>query len=298
VVWTKDGEMLITSRKVKVQFLDDGVCRLVINNCAATDTGIYACSATNCVGVESCHAMVTVAETSGTDSHLVIAEVVEEKQAKPRFVRAPPSTVEVPEGGQFKLIAKAIGEPKPNITWKKDGREIQRTNKMYSVYLTSDGESHLVAECVVSKTSGIFTCSAQNIHGDVVTETQIIVQKQKVLIMQTQAPEFTEVLKDLGVVNGHPVTLTCKIRGVPEPELKWVYIDDSGNSTNLTSDGGWIECRGGEVQYYLKENCNYLFQVAELKAERVFRSQQGTYQCIATNDHGQAISQCYLLIGG
>ncbi|VDM83339.1 unnamed protein product [Strongylus vulgaris] len=133
------------------------------------------------------------------------------------------------------------------MTWRKDGREVLRTNKLYKTYLTGDGESHLLVECAVSKTSGIFTCVAHNIHGDAETETQIIVHRGKTVVQTAEKPTFTQDLKDLGVVTGHPVTLTCK--------------------------------------------------VAELKADCVLRDQQGTYQCVATNEHGQASTQCYLLIG-
>ncbi|RCN25022.1 immunoglobulin I-set domain protein, partial [Ancylostoma caninum] len=106
----------------------------------------------------------------------------------------------------------------------------------------------------------------------------------KTVAPSAEKPTFSQNLKDLGVVTGHPVTLSCKVHGVPEPELKWYYIDDAGNITSLTEDEhGWIECRGGEV--------------AELKADCVLRNQQGTYQCIASNEHGQASSQCYLLVG-
>ncbi|KAK6029157.1 immunoglobulin I-set domain protein [Ostertagia ostertagi] len=282
LVWTKDGERIATSRRVRLEFDDKGLSELHIHDCTAQDAGIYLCTATNTSGVQSTQCTVTVAEVSGKDAHLVIAE--EEKIMKPRFIRAPPSTLEAQEGGQFKLIAKAVGEPKPTLTWKKDGREVVRSNRPYKTYLTGDGESHLVVECVVSKTSGIFSCIAHNIHGEAETETQVFVHRGKTSLPAAEKPAFSEHLKDTGVVAGHPVTLGCKVHGVPEPELKWYYIDDAGNITCLTDDEhGWIECRGGEV--------------AELKADCVLRNQQGTYKCVASNEHGQASSMCYLLIG-
>ncbi|VDO56555.1 unnamed protein product [Haemonchus placei] len=282
LVWTKDGERVATSRRVRLEFDDKGLSELHIHDCTAQDAGIYLCTATNISGVQSTQCTLTVAEVSGKDAHLVIAE--EEKIVKPRFIRAPPSILEAQEGGQFKLIAKAVGEPKPTLTWKKDGREVVRTNRPYRTYLTGDGESHLVVECVVSKTSGIFSCIAHNIHGEAETETQVFVHRGKTSRPAAEKPAFSEHLKDTGVVAGHPVTLGCKVHGVPEPELKWYYIDDAGNITCLTDDEhGWIECRGGEV--------------AELKADCVLRSQQGTYKCVASNEHGQASSMCYLLIG-
>ncbi|VDM54489.1 unnamed protein product [Angiostrongylus costaricensis] len=280
--WTKDGDRIATSRRVKLMFDEHGVSELRIRDLTAQDAGIYFCTATNSAGVQSSQCTLTVVEISGKDSHLILAE--EAKAVKPRFIRAPPSTIDAQEGGQFKLIAKAVGDPRPIITWKKDGREVQRTNRLYKTYVTGDGESHLLVECVVSKTNGIFSCIAHNVHGETETETQVIVHKGLTATPAAEKPNFSQHLKDLGVVTGHPVTLTCKVRGIPEPELKWYYIDDVGNVTCLTDDEhGWIECRGGEV--------------AELKADCVLRNQQGTYKCVATNKHGQASSQCYLLVG-
>lgn len=44
-----------------------------------------------------------------------------------------------------------------------------------------------------------------------------------------------------------------QVHGVPDPELKWYYIDDAGNVTSLTDDEhGWIECRGGEVDGFAR----------------------------------------------
>ncbi|KAJ1359849.1 hypothetical protein KIN20_018667 [Parelaphostrongylus tenuis] len=282
LTWIKDGERLTTSRRVKLVFDEQGMSELRIRDLTAQDAGIYLCSATNPAGVQSTQCTLTVVEVAGEDSHLILAG--EAKAVKPRFIRAPPSTIDAQEGGQFKLIAKAVGDPRPIITWKKDGREVQRTNRLYKTYVTGDGESHLLVECVVSKTSGIFSCIAHNVHGEAEAETQVIVHKGVTAAPAAEKPDFSQHLKDLGVVTGHPVTLSCKVRGVPEPELKWFYINDDGKVTCLTDDEhGWIECRGGEA--------------AELKADCVLRNQQGTYKCVATNEHGQASSQCYLLVG-
>ncbi|VDO55992.1 unnamed protein product, partial [Brugia timori] len=34
-----------------------------------------------------------------------------------------------------------------------------------------------------------------------------------------------------------------------------------------------------------------------MKTESIVKTQQGTYQCVASNEHGRAITQCYLLVG-
>ena len=67
--------------------------------------------------------------------------------------------------------------------------------------------------------------------------------------------------------------------------FQWFYVDDSRHSTLLRTVTGsaWTEYRRGEI--------------SELKTDHVVSTQQGTYQCVAVNDYGSAMSQCYLLVG-
>lgn len=90
-------------------------------------------------------------------------------------------------------------------------------------------------ECVVSKTSGIFSCVAENEFGEEEVETQIIVRKyysflqtwpsslkytsksserRKTSVATVEAPTFALPLQDQGIVDGHPATLTCKVISV------------------------------------------------------------------------------------
>ncbi len=174
----KDGEVLTTSRRLKLDFAETGWCSLTIANCSSSDTGIYLCSASNANGVEGTQAMLTIAEESGKDKHLVTAEDrVESEPTRPKFVRAPEQTVEIAEGAQLKLVGKAIGRPTPRMIWKKDEKEISRTNRAYEIRVTGDGESVLIAECAVAKTAGLFTCTAENSEGVETVESHVIVTK-------------------------------------------------------------------------------------------------------------------------
>lgn len=42
------------------------------------------------------------------------------------------------EGHPIKLVAKAQGTPTPSIKWKKDGKEITRTNRSYQQLVTGE----------------------------------------------------------------------------------------------------------------------------------------------------------------
>ncbi|VDN60788.1 unnamed protein product [Dracunculus medinensis] len=163
--------------------------------------------------------------------------------------------------------------------------KITRINRLYRIHLTSDGESVLFVDCATAKTAGLFTCIATNSEGETSVETQLTVHARLGRQMQSLAPQFTVDLMDIGVSIGHPVSLKCVIKGAPEPQLKWFFTDDSRRTVALKTIPGsaWSECRRGD-------DC-------ELRTESVVSAQQGTYQCLAINEHGKALSQCYVLVG-
>ncbi|KAK6109169.1 Immunoglobulin I-set domain family protein [Brugia pahangi] len=286
IVWMKDGAMINTNRRQKLEFIENGWCSLTIFNCTAEDTGFYLCTASNVLGTESSHLMLTVAEIAGPDSHLVTAENKEMQYCKPRFTRVPGTSVETTEGSTVKLVSRAVGLPKPLIKWFKDGKEITKMNRAYEILLTGEGESVLTIPYAVTKTAGTFKCVAENSEGSASFETQLIVHtllhKQ---YQEEQAPSFTMDLTDVGAAIGHPVTLKCRVKGIPEPQLKWIFINDAQQTIILrtTIDSAWAEYREGDT--------------CEMKTESIVKTQQGTYQCVASNEHGRAITQCYLLVG-
>uniref|UniRef100_A0A183HFB4 Ig-like domain-containing protein n=1 Tax=Onchocerca flexuosa TaxID=387005 RepID=A0A183HFB4_9BILA len=170
--------------------------------------------------------------------------------------------------------------------------QITKANRAYEILLTGEGESVLVIPYAVIKTTGTFKCVAENSEGSTAFETQLTVHSlvsRKSSQSQQQeklAPSFTMDLTDIGVAIGHPVTLKCCVQGIPEPQLKWVFINDSQQTSVMrtTTDSAWVQYRQGDT--------------CEMKTESVVKTQQGTYQCIATNEHGKAMTQCYLLVGG
>lgn len=286
VVWMKDGERLSTNRRITLRFTENGYCLLSISNVSSIDTGIYLCSAKNAFGVECTQAMLTVADEAGPDRHLVTAETKEKRYSKPEFTRLPAATIESSEGSIVKLVARAVGEPMPLITWKKDGKEITKANRIYETRLTGNGESVLIITCVTLKTAGIFECCASNSEGMVSAESDFIVHSRTHRgPSEKEPPNFSIELVDTGVAIGHPVKLKCAVQGVPEPQVQWFFVDDSQKSAPIGAVLGsaWMEYRRGEI--------------CELKTDAVVSIQQGTYQCVAVNEHGRAMSQCYLLVG-
>ncbi|EPB67836.1 immunoglobulin I-set domain protein [Ancylostoma ceylanicum] len=198
LVWTKDGERLATSRRVKLVFDEKGGSELHIRDCCAHDAGIYLCTATNTAGVQSTQCTLTVVEIAGADAHLVIAEA--EKVAKPRFIRAPPSTMDVHEGGQFKLIAKVHGVPEPELKW---------------YYIDDAGNITSLTE----DEHGWIECRG----GEVGQFVLNIVEQLK--DEHAGPPRFLRCLRDIWTLLGDKVVFEVEVAGYPAPDLTWYHQD-------------------------------------------------------------------------
>uniref|UniRef100_A0A7E4UYK2 Muscle M-line assembly protein unc-89 n=1 Tax=Panagrellus redivivus TaxID=6233 RepID=A0A7E4UYK2_PANRE len=300
VTWQKDGEPIQPSRHIHLSFNpEDGACVLNIPSVDASDAGVYMVTAKNANGSQSTDCVLTVAETAGKDKHLVTAEDSEssgpsrkksrqtEKYEKPKFTRKPNPEIVVNEGQRVEMIARAVGVPTPVFKWLKEGKEIRPSMKGYRTWLTGGGESVLEIECVVRKSAAIFTCIAINSEGEDKVETELVVNRKKQVTLQPlpAVPKFTKALTDTGITAGHPAILSCTVAGFPDPHLRWVFVDDDREVTQLMDmkNSPWIEYRQGED--------------AELRAQAVYKGQQGTYRCIATNEHGSVTSECYLMVG-
>lgn len=65
------------------------------------------------------------------------------------------------DGNRVSLLCKVSGVPVPQVTWEKDGDEIQRGGKTYSINTADQGDS------------GNYTCIASNIAGEVKATSQL-----------------------------------------------------------------------------------------------------------------------------
>ena len=68
------------------------------------------------------------------------------------------------DGNSVTLVCEVSGVPVPQITWVKDGTEVQKGGKSYTI------------QSVVRSDSGSYTCVATNIAGDAKATSQLIVR--------------------------------------------------------------------------------------------------------------------------
>lgn len=90
-------------------------------------------------------------------------------------------------------------------------------------------------------------------------------------------PEFTQPLKTEEVVEGVTVKLTCSLKGVPQPTIRWLKDGEPVKTSKL-----------------LKET--FEGDVATLVFPKVELDDEGDYECVAENEYGSASCSAELLV--
>ncbi|KAI4815303.1 hypothetical protein KUCAC02_005452 [Chaenocephalus aceratus] len=90
--------------------------------------------------------------------------------APPSFTATPPQYVEAKEGGSTQLSCSAQGNPKPIISWLREGEELA-TNAKYSIH---DGSVTILG--ITRDDRGAYTCRAYSDQGEVLHTTRLLVQ--------------------------------------------------------------------------------------------------------------------------
>uniref|UniRef100_A0A3B5AUN6 Cell adhesion molecule-related/down-regulated by oncogenes n=1 Tax=Stegastes partitus TaxID=144197 RepID=A0A3B5AUN6_9TELE len=173
VVWSKDGH-------------------LHIPHPAATDAGIYICTATSPVGYASREIQLSVnmpkiMGVSGHDNTVKMAAEV---------------------GAEVVLPCEAQGSPSPLVTWSRNGHPIPPVTAF--TVLPSGSLKITDVRLIDSK---LYTCTAENPAGNVSLSYNLHIQKPRI----QPAPSLLKALL------GQTVTLPCVVQGEPSPEVSWFH---------------------------------------------------------------------------
>jgi hypothetical protein len=75
--------------------------------------------------------------------------------------------------------------------------------------------------------SGEYRCEAENEYGSAWTEGPIIVATEGQLPIDGEAPDFSQPVRPVTVMEGETAVLEGKVTGIPRPDIKW-YTSISG----------------------------------------------------------------------
>ncbi|GAB5579800.1 ADAMTS-like protein 1 isoform X1 [Prionailurus iriomotensis] len=171
------------------------------------------------------------------------------------------------------LHCEAVGNPRPTISWARNGEEVQFSDR---ILLQPDDSLQILAP--VEADVGFYTCNATNALGydsvsiAVTLAGKPLVKTSRVTVINTEEPAITaDVGSTIKTVPGVNVTINCQVAGVPEAEVTWFR-----NKSKLGSP------------HHLHEGSLLLTDVSS--------SDQGLYSCRAANVHGELTENTQLLI--
>ncbi|XP_069810187.1 peroxidasin homolog isoform X1 [Dendropsophus ebraccatus] len=184
----------------------------------------------------------------------------------PRII-SEPKDADIILGNTVYFTCRAEGNPKPDIVWLHNKNEID-TSYDGRLNLLHDGT--LMIQNTQESDKGIYQCAAKNIAGEVRTQEAILrysgSRSKPFFIIQ---PQNTEVLV------GSSVTLECSVSGDPQPRITWTT--DTGDPVS-TNDHFTITSSGG------------------LYIQNVTFSEQGLYQCHASNSEGSIQAAASIIV--
>ncbi|XP_053431884.1 receptor-type tyrosine-protein phosphatase F isoform X16 [Nycticebus coucang] len=194
--------------------------------------------------------------------------------SKPVFIKIPEDQTGL-SGGVASFVCQATGEPKPRITWMKKGKKV--SSQRFEVIEFDDGAGSVlrIQPLRVQRDEAIYECTATNSLGEINTSAKLSVLEEEQL-----PPGFPSI--DMGpqlkvVEKARTATMLCAAGGNPDPEISW--FKDFLPVDPATSNGRIKQLRSGGSPIR-----------GALQIESSEESDQGKYECVATNSAGTRYS--------
>lgn len=201
----------------------------------------------------------------------------------PSFLSGLNPNMEIIDGTRLELKVSVKGDPLPQVTWTKEGKELASNDIIEVKY--KNGVAFLIVNEIYPEDSGKYTCKATNAKGSVETSSTIkVTPKVSKSIAnggasagsQTQ-PRVYRHLQSSMAKDGEPSTLECTITGDASFDVVWLHNEK--------------EIKPSKDFNYVTKGNNYALEIAE-----VFPEDEGTYTCEAFNDVGECFTTCSLFV--
>ncbi|XP_051044579.1 receptor-type tyrosine-protein phosphatase F isoform X13 [Phodopus roborovskii] len=188
--------------------------------------------------------------------------------SKPVFVKVPEDQTGL-SGGVASFVCQATGEPKPRITWMKKGKKV--SSQRFEVIEFDDGAGSVlrIQPLRVQRDEAIYECTATNSLGEINTSAKLSVLEEDQLPSGFPTIDMGPQLKV--VEKARTATMLCAAGGTPDPEISW--FKDFLPVDPTSSNGRIKQLRSGALQIESSEE-----------------SDQGKYECVATNSAGTRYS--------
>ncbi|XP_069482053.1 receptor-type tyrosine-protein phosphatase delta isoform X18 [Ambystoma mexicanum] len=189
-------------------------------------------------------------------------------ETPPKFTRTPDDQTGV-SGGVASFICQATGDPRPKIVWNKKGKKV--SNQRFEVIEFDDGSGSVlrIQPLRTPRDEAIYECVASNNVGEISVSTRLTVLREDQIPRGFPTIDMGPQLKV--VERTRTATMLCAASGNPDPEISW-FKDFLPVDTSNTM-GRIKQLRSGALQIEQSEE-----------------SDQGKYECVATNSAGTRYS--------
>ncbi|KAM8727022.1 receptor-type tyrosine-protein phosphatase S isoform 2-T2 [Acanthopagrus schlegelii] len=184
--------------------------------------------------------------------------------APPKFTKIPTDQIGV-SGGVASFVCQANGSPKPVVYWNKKGKKVNSQRIETVEFDEGAGAVLRIQPLRAPRDENIYECVARNSEGEVSVTAKLAIIREDLLPFGFPSIDMGPQLKV--VERTRTATMLCAASGIPDPEISWfkdfLPVDPS------SSQGRIKQLRSGALQIENSEETD-----------------QGKYECVATNSQG------------
>uniref|UniRef100_A0A673HKM9 protein-tyrosine-phosphatase n=1 Tax=Sinocyclocheilus rhinocerous TaxID=307959 RepID=A0A673HKM9_9TELE len=182
----------------------------------------------------------------------------------PRFTKIPTDQIGV-SGGVVSFVCQAAGDPKPQVFWNKKGKKVNSQRIETVEFDEGAGAVLRIQPLRAPRDENVYECVAKNTEGEVAVTSKLSIIREDLLPFGFPSIDMGPQLKV--VERTRTATMLCAASGIPDPEISW--FKDFLPVEPALSQGRIKQLRSGALQI-----------------ERSEETDQGKYECVASNSQG------------
>ncbi|XP_056100756.1 receptor-type tyrosine-protein phosphatase S-like [Rhinichthys klamathensis goyatoka] len=182
----------------------------------------------------------------------------------PQFVKVPMDQIGV-SGGVVSFVCQATGDPKPQVFWNKKGKKVNSQRIETIEFDEGAGAVLRIQPLRAPRDENAYECVAKNTEGEITKTSTLSIIREDLLPNGFPSIDMGPQLKV--VERTRTATMLCAASGIPDPEISW--FKDFLPVEPALSQGRIKQLRSGALQI-----------------ERSEETDQGKYECVASNAQG------------
>ncbi|KAL6468172.1 hypothetical protein MHYP_G00238490 [Metynnis hypsauchen] len=182
----------------------------------------------------------------------------------PRFTKIPTDQIGV-SGGVVSFVCQATGDPKPQVNWNKKGKKVNSQRIETIEFDEGAGAVLRIQPLRAPRDENVYECVARNSEGEIAFTSKLSIIREDQLPFGFPSIDMGPQLKV--VERTRTATMLCAASGIPDPEISW--FKDFLPVEPALSQGRIKQLRSGALQI-----------------ERSEETDQGKYECVASNSQG------------